>query len=160
MCCSVSFLASDRIPSHVQQTGKRTPGIFFGLRNQTKKHMLKNSPSSNFSHPMQLAANLRQVPKDPSGITDPEVWAHVNRTLPSSLLLVPGTNWPEKHHSPPGADPLMGPCTSPKTDMLPGIVWLPATLGLNSFCSPGDQKPHFESPNPKFCLGENIMEFG
>lgn len=115
MWCSVSFLASDRIPSRVQQTGKRTPGIFFGLRNQTKKYMLKNSPSSNFSHPMQLAASLRQVPKDPSGITDPEVWAHVNRTLHLSLLLVPGTNWPEKHHSPPGvAWPSYGAMHIPK----------------------------------------------
>lgn len=64
---------------------------------------------------MQLAASLRQVPKDPSDITDPEVWAHVNRTLHSSLLLLPGTNWPEKHHSPPGvAWPSYGAMHIPK----------------------------------------------
>lgn len=42
--CSVSFLAWDRVPSCIQQTGERIPGIFFGLRNQTKKYLLKNFP--------------------------------------------------------------------------------------------------------------------
>lgn len=54
----------------------------------------------------------------------------------------------------------MGPCTSPKTGMLPGALWLPAALGVSTFFSPGDQMPHCESPNSKLCLVENIMEFG
>lgn len=65
---------------------------------------------------MQLAASLRPVPGAPSGITDPEVWAHVKKILHFALLPVAGTNWPAKHHSSLGGSwPSYGAMHIPKT---------------------------------------------
>lgn len=110
---------------------------------------------------MQLASSLRKVPGDPSGMSNPEGWAHVNNRLHFALLPVPGTNWPAKHHSPLGGSwPSYGAMYIPKNRHAARHTVAAAALGLSAFFSPGDQKPHCESPNPKLYLEEDIMEFG